>query len=53
MSWAWTKAFTFMSDLEELVIENAQPSSLGVKVLQSFVVHPAHANNLGTTATHG
>jgi hypothetical protein len=53
MSWAWTKAFDFMSNLEELVIENAQPSSLGVKVLQSFVVHPAHANNLGTTATHG
>ena len=53
MSWAWTKAFAFMSNLEELVIDNAQPSSLGVKVLQSFVVHPAHANNLDTTATHG
>jgi hypothetical protein len=40
-----------MSNLEELVIDNAQPSSLGVKVLQSLVVHPVHANNLGTTAT--
>jgi hypothetical protein len=53
MSWAWTKAFASMSNLEELVIDNAQLSSLGVKVLQSFVVHPAHANSLGTTATHG
>ena len=47
----WTKALTFMSNLEELVIGSAQPSSLGVKVLQSLVVHPAHANNVGTTAT--
>ena len=50
MSWAWTKAFDFMSSLEELVIDNAQPSSLGVKVLHSLVVHP---NNPGTTTTHG
>jgi hypothetical protein len=49
MSWAWIKAFDFMSNLEELVIESAQPSSLGVKVLQLLVVHPAHANNSGTT----
>jgi hypothetical protein len=48
---AWAKAFTFMSNLEELVIHNAQPSSLGVKVLQSLVVHPDHANHLGTSAT--
>ena len=53
MSWAWTKAFTFMSSLEELVIDNAQPSSLGMKVLRSFVVHPAHASSLGTATTHG
>jgi len=53
MSWAWTKAFAFMSNLEELVIDSAQPSSLGVKVLQSLVVHPVHGNNLDTTATHG
>src|SRR5258706_3944997 len=48
---AWTKALAFMSNLEELVIHNAQPSSLGVKVLQSLVVHPVDANNLCTTAT--
>ena len=40
-----------MSILEELVIESAHPSSLGVKALQSLVVYPAHAGNLGTTAT--
>jgi len=51
MSWAWTKSFDFMSNLEELVIDNARPSSLGVKVLQSLVVRPVHATNLGTTAT--
>ena len=50
---AWTKALTFMSNLEELVIHNAQPSSLGVKVLRSLVVHPVYANNLGPTATPG
>jgi hypothetical protein len=53
MSLAWTKAFSFMSNLEELVIENAQPSSLGVKVLRSLVAHPVHENNLDTTTTHG
>jgi hypothetical protein len=50
---AWIKALAFMSNLEELVIDNAQPSSLGAKVLQSLVVHPVHANNLGTTVTSG
>ena len=50
---AWATAFAFMSNLEELVIHNAQPSSLGVKVLQSLVVHPAHADHLGTSATPG
>ena len=50
---AWIKALTFMSNLEELVIHNARPSSLGVKVLRSLVVHPVHANNLGPTATPG
>ena len=49
----WIKAFAFMSNLEILVIDNARPSSLGVKALQAFVVHPVHANNPGTTATHG
>jgi hypothetical protein len=50
---AWIKALGFMSNLVELVIDNAQPSSLGVKVLQSLIVRPALANNLGTTATAG
>ena len=53
MSWAWIKAFAFMSNLEELVIENAQPSSIGMKVLQSLVVHQAFANNLDTTDAPG
>ena len=47
---AWIKALSFMSNLEELVIEGARPSSLRVKVLQSLVVH---ANNMGITATSG
>ena len=51
MSRGWTKAFAFMSNLEELVIGNAQPSSLGVKVLELLVVHPVHSNNLGTFST--
>ena len=50
---AWITAFTFMPDLEELVIDNAQPSSLGAKGLQALVVHPVHANNMGTIATPG
>ena len=51
---AWIKAFAFMSNLEELVIDNLQPpSSLGVKALQALVVHPDHASNLGTTNTPG
>jgi len=35
---AWTKAFAYMSNLEELVIDNARPSSIGVKALRSLVV---------------
>jgi hypothetical protein len=50
---AWIKALNFMSNLKELVIYNAQPSSLGAKVLQSLVVHPVHADNSGTTVTSG
>jgi len=49
----WTEAFAFMSNLEELVIGNAQPSSLGVKVLQLLVVPPVNSNNPGTTSTPG
>ena len=48
MTQDWIKAFTFMSNLEELVIDNTEPSSLRVEALQSLVVHPVHANHLGT-----
>jgi len=50
---AWINALALMSNLEELVIDNAQPSSLGGKVLRSLVVQPVYANNLGTTAAPG
>ena len=50
---AWIKAFAFMSHLEELVIDNSQPPSLGMKALQALVVHPVRARNLGTTSTPG
>ena len=50
---AWIKALPFMSHLEELVIDNAQPSSLGAKVLRSLVVHQVHTNNPGTITTPG
>jgi len=42
-----------MSNLEELVIDNAQPASLGLKALQSLGVNPVHGNNLGPTTTPG
>ena len=50
---AWVDALGFMSGLEELVIHNAQPSSLGAKVFQSLVVQPVDASNLGATPTPG
>ena len=37
---AWVNALGFMSNLEELVISNARPCSLGAKALQSLIVHP-------------
>ena len=48
---AWMKALSLISNLEELVIESARPSSLGVKVLHSLVIYPVHANDMDTTAT--
>jgi hypothetical protein len=48
---AWTRAFALMSTLEELVIDNAQPSSLEAETLQSLVVHSDHANNSEATDT--
>jgi hypothetical protein len=50
---AWIKALAFMSDLEELVIDSTQPSSLGASVFRSLVVHPVYASNSGTTPTPG
>jgi hypothetical protein len=48
-NYAWTKALVFMPNLEELVIDNAQPSSIGVKALRSLVIHRVHANKMGPT----
>ena len=48
---AWIKALALMSNLEELVIESARPSSLGVKVLHSLVIYPVHANDMDAIAT--
>jgi len=43
-SQAWMNALSLMPHLEELVIENTHPSSFGLKVLQSFIAQPVHAN---------
>ena len=50
---AWINALVFMSHLEELVIHNAQPSSLGAKVLQSLIIQPVHTRRMGATSTPG
>ena len=52
---AWVNALGLMPNLEELVICNARPCSLGAKVLQALIVQPtyAHATNLGVTSTPG
>ena len=50
---AWMNALAFMSNLEELEIHNAQPSSLRAKVFQSLVGQPAHASNLGAPSIPG
>ena len=42
-----------MSDLEELVIHSAQPSSIGATVFQSLAVHPVHTSKMGTTSSPG
>ena len=48
---AWVNALAFMSHLEELVIHNARPCSLGAKVFQSLVVQRGHTSNSGATST--
>jgi hypothetical protein len=50
---AWINALTFMSALEELIIDNTRPSSLGATVLQSLVLHCVDTDKMGTTATPG
>ena len=50
---AWMSSLAFMSDLEELVIHSARPSSLGAKVFQSLVIHPVHTTNMGTISSPG
>ena len=47
---AWIFALTFMSHLEELVIESAEPSSLGAKVFQPFIVQADHKIDIGETS---
>ena len=50
---AWMSSLVFMSGLEELVIHNTQPSSLGATVFQSLVAHPVHTSDMGTTSSPG
>ena len=50
---AWMSSLVFMSDLEELVIHGAQPSTLGAKVFQSLVMHPVHTSNMGAISNAG
>lgn len=42
-----------MSSLEELILNTAEPSSLGAKAFRSFITQPvrAHANDSGGTPT--
>ena len=48
---AWMNALIFMSDLEELVIDCARPSSLGAKLFQSLIVQPDHVGKPSTVYT--
>ena len=50
---AWINSLVSMSNLEELVIHCAQPSSFGAKVFQSLVIHPVHTSNMDATSTAG
>ena len=52
-SQAWVNALGFMSNLEELVVSNARPCSLGAKALESLIIQPVHASNLSATSTPG
>ena len=51
---AWMSSLVFMSDLEVLTIESAQPSSFGAAVIQSLVVCPVQTSNASaTSSTYG
>ena len=50
---AWISALSSMSDLEELVIESAGPSSLGAKAIQALIFQRVHASNPGARPTPG
>ena len=50
---AWMSSLVFMSNLEELVIHSAQPSSLRAKVFQSLVIHPVDTSKMCATSTAG
>ena len=50
---AWMSSLVFMSDLEELLISCAQPSSLGATVFQSLAVYPVQTSNMGATSSPG
>jgi len=50
-SQAWMNALTSIPHLEELVIGNARPSSLGMKVLQSLSAQLVHTSDTGATST--
>ena len=50
---AWMRSLVFMSNLEELMIHSARPSSLGATVFQSLVVYPVHTCNMGATSKSG
>ena len=52
-SHAWISSLVFISDLEELVIYCARPSSLRATVFQSLVIHPVHTSNIDTTSSPG
>ena len=51
ISRAWIFALTLMPYLEELVIESAEPSSLGAKVFQSFIFRPNRASDVSAKST--
>ena len=50
---AWMSSLVSMSDLEELVIHCAQPSSLKACVFQSLVVHLVQASDMSMTSSPG